>query len=491
MDNFNQPDDDEMQLQLIDLDASDPGQGKQGAPQRFLQSYFSGPMRRYIMGGALLMLVGLLFVLILLPILTSYSQQRPLPTSLSATLMLVATTSHALYLLDSATGSMEAAAPDTGRLLWRVSPAWPLRPPVILANGTLYCIAYTAQESHVYALSAKNGQLLWQHPLSSVYPLAFLHGQQSLYLLVRGIHIPESSLLALSMADGSLLWRRQIDISARANANLALGSDALYLNTSEGELLQAFRLHDGALLWRYASRDATWFVTSNAGITYVESANEGLRALRTRDGSELWHYQGGVNGLPPFAHGVVYLFSPDGAVEAVRMSDGTRLWRYRGAQSLWGTLQLSENKLLVCSGEGTIATLQASDGRLLWQTRLKSLPGQPFVSPGIIYLCMIDGSLFALQASTGHILWHINAGTLRLDQQAIQEEGKLVYLVAQDGLLSAVQRETGRELWQIKGLTASPYIQNENVYVCLRDGSLTVLRAVTGRHLWRLMPSPG
>ncbi|HEX2514732.1 MAG TPA: PQQ-binding-like beta-propeller repeat protein, partial [Chloroflexota bacterium] len=113
--------------------------------------------------------------------------------------------------------------------------------------------------------------------------------------------------------------------------------------------------------------------------------------------------------------------------------DGKLKWLYESERELagiWTTAVLSDDNATLYFGanKGGVYALNASDGKLKWQSKIG---GSIYASPtldnrGKLYVGTTIGHLLAITASTGQWLFDYDAGTPLWAAPAIRADGSLV-----------------------------------------------------------------
>jgi len=445
--------------------------------------------RRGILSGVLLSFLILLCLLVFSNALPLSSPQRNTPllpsplVSPPAPLEIVAATGQVIYVANKADNSLNALEVHTGVLLWRFHYAAPLKTPCLVVDALLYCTAFQEQVGMVYAIQIQNGNALWWQPLpAGAYPFLLSVVDHIVYVTVQQTATHQSSIIALRVDDGTLLWQYQQELST---PNIFVSDGIVYLNTPDGALLVALQATTGRLLWRTPANEAQWFLTSADGRTYTKSEQGIISARQSRTGSLIWHYQSASSSSPLVAGESVYLSSANGTLVALRAHDGSLLWQNKHANTLGGIVSLADGVLYVSASNGTIFAFHTLDGSLLWQYHLSSLPDQQaMVINDQLYFHTRDGYVSALQARTGLLLWRYHVGPLSLSQTTVQVAKHEVYMMAQDGTLYALLEKTGSLLWYTPDIIEQPLLVDDLIYVSLQNDTLSALLLSTGATRW-------
>jgi outer membrane protein assembly factor BamB len=184
-------------------------------------------------------------------------------------------------------GEIFALSAGTGNMLWRVAdPAITFKTGPVVANGVLFASsAHDTQNNSnpvLYALNARTGHVLWQHPLGT-------------------------ALNAAPATDGAGLVFADI---VRNQTSRQLGAGGM----------SALNATTGQQLWQVPIAGALYDITPGTGnVVYTGSANGVLGAWQADTGNHLWSYQASaaVNSGLVINDGIAYFGCTDQRVYAV------------------------------------------------------------------------------------------------------------------------------------------------------------------------------
>ncbi len=170
-----------------------------------------------------------------------------------------------------------------------------------LVNGVLYLSSREAssgadprpQASAIYAYASKDGQRLWQHPLSKWVLAAPTVANGVVYF---GSY--DRNLYALKASDGSELWR--YDTGGEISEQPLVENGVVYIDelgaqegiSSDATVLFAINTVNGKLVWKRPVANMLSLEQVNDGVIYVGIWPGQLAALSARNGATLWqqHY---------------------------------------------------------------------------------------------------------------------------------------------------------------------------------------------------------
>ena len=155
-----------------------------------------------------------------------------------------------------------------------------------------------------------------------------------------------------------------------------------------------------------------------------------------------WTVQtGGAINQTPLIVGDTIIVTPSGApLLALDLETGEELWRFAPAQGVWDRAFASDGKqIFVGLKDKSIAALDASNGKLLWQKDLGiNMQVPPLVNDGVLYAPTAfvgpelkpdahgRAKLFVLNAKTGEELWVFQSDNYILQTPA--RNGGTLYL---------------------------------------------------------------
>ncbi len=249
----------------------------------------------------------------------------------------------------------------------------------LVTNG----IAYLLANQELSAVSANNGQLLWNAPVEGDSWLLPQPINGVLYLITTqispdgaGTPTSQGSVLPQLGMIGNLLQGVVERASMKQALLLKQGLSSVY----------AVRISDGTVLWHYTLNKengnnwANWLSVEDGTVyvgSFVDQAKSYIYALRSDDGMLLWRqamYRGMiVNAVVD--GGIIYVASfvndgstnaGSGASYALRGSDGSQLWLHSMYWVVYDPPVFTGSTIFVSTGSGDVYAYQASSGSLLW-----------------------------------------------------------------------------------------------------------------------------
>jgi outer membrane protein assembly factor BamB len=218
-----------------------------------------------------------------------------------------------------------------------------------------------------------------------------------------------------------------------------------------------------------------------------------------------WHQSLGEIGnnplTPAFNADAVYAANGKGELYRLSRNDGKQAWHINAGFEISGGVGAGEGLLLIGGEKGDLAAY-GEDGKLRWKAKVTSeVMSAPQVSDGVVVVRTGDGRIAGLDAADGKPLWNYQRATPALIVRshagvAIQRNqvfagfagGKLVALELKSGSLqweTAVSQPRGNtELERISDVTSTPVVDDEQVCAIAFQGRLACFDIAQGNLLW-------
>ncbi|HEY5315210.1 MAG TPA: PQQ-binding-like beta-propeller repeat protein [Pirellulales bacterium] len=270
-----------------------------------------------------------------------------------------------------------------GSLLWsRTLPAHEVEPNVREKNGFASATPVTDGQRVIAFLGSGGlvaydfaGRQLWHHPLpvfnttwgTGASPLLY----HDLVILVQDQNKAESLFIALDKNTGAPRWQQKRDKAMGWSTPIIVrAGDHDELIYAGGETVRGYDPHTGQELWvlRGATREVVPTIIVGRDLLYAASGR-----------------QGPTLGLRPGGHGEV--------------TDTHLAWRTpRGGPHVPSPV-LYEGRLYTVNDTGIATCLNAADGKLLWQARIRDkFSASPLESQGRLYCPSESGVTYVLEA---------------------------------------------------------------------------------------------
>ena len=150
----------------------------------------------------------------------------------------------------------------------------------------------------------------------------------------------------------------------------------------------------------------------------------------------------------------------------------------------------SSQKVFFSDSQGTVSSMNAIDGNILWTKELDFLASGTSAGYGIVVVSDTKGNVIALTQDQGTILWKSNVKGEVLSKAAI--DAKLVIVKTNSGELIALDKDTGSIEWSYRSKlplltvrgSSSPVILDDKIYTSFDNGRLGVFDLNSGFPLW-------
>ena len=256
----------------------------------------------------------------------------------------------------------------------------------------------------------------------------------------------------------------------------------------------------------------------------------------------------GALTTPPVAsETAIFVVDARQTVRAFNLSNGSRLWRReldsgndRDKRGIGSGLAYSSGRLIVASGFGFVAALDAETGKEIWRRDMEApMTGAPTIDDGRIFVSSNNNELFALDLDDGRVLWsdqaiaetarvlgssspaavediviapyssgeiiaYLAANGRRLWTEALSRPGRftpissindiasrpvigngLVFAANQSGVMAAIDGRSGDRVWvQPIGSTSAPALVSQYLFVSGTNGRVAAINAGTGQVFW-------
>jgi outer membrane protein assembly factor BamB len=191
-------------------------------------------------------------------------------------------------------------------------------------------------------------------------------------------------ILALDAAKGAIKWRFNLGVSARSSPTVAEGK--IFLTTIDSKLL-ALSPADGHVLWTYQATEVATTVLGSpapayaAGIVVAGFGSGEIAAVRAESGAIVWTdalgiLQGrstlvdflAIRGEPVISNGQIFVTGLGGLTIAADLLSGRRVWERRVASA--NTPWVAGDWMFLVSADQDVGAINANDARVAWVSSL-------------------------------------------------------------------------------------------------------------------------
>jgi outer membrane protein assembly factor BamB len=153
---------------------------------------------------------------------------------------------------------------------------------------------------------------------------------------------------------------------------------------------------------------------------------------------------------------------------------------------------ISGNRLYAGDYSGHLYALNATSGKIVWQSKVQPRFGStgnfyatPTLAYGRVYIGATDGKLYSFGATSGKLRWSQSTGGYVYSSAAVWRDR--VYVGSYSEQFFCMDAATGNILWKFKAngpISGSPTVIAGRVFFATLKGTTYGLDARTGERLW-------
>ena len=234
----------------------------------------------------------------------------------------------------------------------------------------------------------------------------------------------EGEVKAVERGRGKTLWDTELDVEL--SGGVGVYEQAVFVGSADGIVIK-LNAEGGAVEWQtQLSGEILSPPQADGRVVVVQTYDGRLQGLDFDSGEKLWTYDSNVPVLtirgtstPILRNGVAYAGFANGRVSAFNAMTEAILWESRVAISqgrseierivdVDGTMVFIGNELYAASYQGRVVSIDATNGRKLWQQNVSSFSG---VSQGFgnVYVADEDGTVTAYLRNGQGVRWQQDA----------------------------------------------------------------------------------
>ncbi len=258
--------------------------------------------------------------------------------------------------------------------------------------------------------------------------------------------------------------------------------DVLVLVESPSNLVTAVSVRDGSILWRRVVGTAQdkLFAPVRSGDRLLINTERLLFSLEVETGKVVRgdELESLVAGGPAVIGDFAVFGGTNERVFAHDVKAGYSKWSYKMTGRFFSQPVVSGSDVFAADGAGVYALFRGYTGEVLWRGRtFARVSAQPVLTALNVYLPSQDHSLYVLNRATGQDRWIFRATEPLLDDPVLI--GNTVFLTLAGRGLVALDGRSGEEVWAIKQ-PLRVVTQAGSALVLRETGSLRVVDAETG-----------
>lgn len=299
-------------------------------------------------------------------------------------------------------------------------------------------------------------------------------------------------------------WHIDLGDSGASLLQPALTATAIYGASGKGMLTRVDRT-TGKQVWRVESGiTASGGVGSGEGLVLIGSDKGDVLAYG-EDGKLRWKSKvsSEVLSAPQATQGVVIVRSGDGRIAGLDAADGKRIWLYeRSTPALvvrsHAGVTLQRGVAFAGFAGGKLAAMKIADGSILWEAsvsqprgsteleRISDITSNPVVDDEQVCAIAFQGRIACFDVAQGSPLWNRDIGS----DKGMMLLRKYLYLSDARGSVMALDKTSGSTLWKNEQLfmrdTSTPYVLGDFVVVGDFEGYLHGMNRENGSFAARL-----
>ncbi len=284
------------------------------------------------------------------------------------------------------------------RLVWSRGVGDLLEFPAVVADGVAYVGNYRAT---IYALSMRDGSVLWRHrqPGGKMASSPAVVGDRVV------VHGMDGYVRLLDRRTGVLRWSFRVGSPIESSPVVRAGID--YFGTWSGRVY-ALDLRRRRVRWiRYTGAKITSSASLADGTVFIGDYAGRLLALSAADGRLRWArgVDGRVYGTPAVAAGKVFVPSSTGGSLSAFTTRGRYLWRVHTGSYVYSSPAVWAGRVFFGSYDGRLYAVSAASGRRLWSAWAGGpVSGAAVVVAGVAYAGSTWGRITGVDARTGRVV---------------------------------------------------------------------------------------
>ena len=286
---------------------------------------------------------------------------------------------------------------------------WSFKPDGAITSGVAVSansVFFGTETGRIYALNKNTGRSTWEYKAeNSVYGVPSVVGENVVFATGSG------EVICLKISDGSLVWTAggTEESGQKVNDGLTDGTTAggglVYVSKADRKV-HALNENDGHTAWTFTASDqGVRTAPSYAdGFVFVGEYDGIFSILDAKTGKRLnGGGAGGAVNTPTAKNGNVYFSAWDGSVNAVQLKGIEPLWNVNVHDAITTQPEVSDGKIIVGTGRGSVVALDEKTGRTLWRfnTNCGSVSAKPILADGVVFVGAESGPMFVLDAKTG------------------------------------------------------------------------------------------
>jgi len=338
-------------------------------------------------------------------------------------------------------------------------------PGLIVDDGVIYA----ANLERVQAFNAETGKWLWSYPeesdknlrpFYSTPVLAADYGAHGM-LLIAGYK--DKTVYALGLGESraerpDLLWTFAEATGQYVGSGVV--ADGKFIIGNGDGYVYALNLADGALAWKYPTKDRVWATPVVVEDTvYIASLDHRLYAVNVATGAERWQIPmgGAIAATPIYIDGALWVGDFSSTLSQVDLATHQVVWTYKANDWLWATPVADGTRLYFADVGGYVYALDTATHEMLWNapTAIDDIiRGRPVLNAdgSLLYVAGYKkGVIHALDTKTGAAMSWWGEATKnpgRLPGDLATDKANLYAMpILVNARIQALELATGKSVW--------------------------------------------
>jgi outer membrane protein assembly factor BamB len=263
-----------------------------------------------------------------------------------------------------------------------------------------------------------------------------------------------------------------------------------YIGNYRGTIY-ALSMRDGTIVWKHEQPGGKMASSpAVAGDDVVVHGMDGyVRVLDRRTGAQRWAFRVGspVESSPVIRDGVDYFGAWGGRIYALDLRRHVLRWSRATGAKITSSASIDRGSLYIGDYAGRLWALSAATGRLRWARTVDGrIYGTPAVAAGRVFVPSSTGRSLTAFSTGGRYLWRVGTGSYVYSSPAVW--ASRVFFGSYDGRLYAVSMLSGRTLWSVSAdgpVSGAAVVVAGVAYAGSTWGRITGVDARTGRVVLR------
>jgi outer membrane protein assembly factor BamB len=285
-----------------------------------------------------------------------------------------------------------------------------------------------------------------------------------------------------------LVWSRGLGTLIEFPAVVSDG--VAYIGNMHGTV-RALSMRDGSVVWRHDTPGGKMAASpAVVGRDLIVHGMDGVvRVLDRATGSLRFAYRVGspIESSPLVRDRIDYFGAWNGNVYALDLRTRRVRWVYRSGYKITSSAALAARTLYIGDYGGRVLALAPGSGRLRWSAQVNGrIYGTPAVWGGRVFVPSSDGGSVTAFSTRGRYLWRVHAGSYVYSSPAVWN-GR-VYFGSYNGLLYSVSARSGRLHWAVQTggpVSGAPVVVDGVAYAGSFAHRIVGVDGLSGRMLLR------